>query len=224
MNRAIYLNKDSRKRRGIKIPINQYFKVLSKYLRGHVPVLVFLGFLMFGGVAVQLINPQIIRGFIDAARAGEEMALLLRRTALFFGMIVLLQIIHAFSNYVGQVIDWTSTNDLRADVAECCLRLDMSFHYKHKPGELIERIDGDIALLSRFFSEFSVDLIGSLLFAVGVIAMLFREDWCIGCAFLVYAVLALAVFSGMRNIAILSRKRFREQIARQTGFIQEHLA
>ena len=223
-SRYIHLHGDSQKRQGIRIPVAQYVQVLSRYLRGHITAMVLLGFLMFSTVAVQLVNPQIVRGFIDAARGGEENALLLKRAALFFALALLVQLLRIGTNYLGQVIGWTSTNDLRADVAEHCLRLDMSFHNKHASGELIQRIDGNIALLSHFFSEFVVDLVGSLLFAVGVVAVLFREDWRIGCTFLVYAVLALVVFSSMRNVAIPSRKRYQEHIARHSGFIQEHLS
>ena len=41
---------------------------------------------------------------------------------------------------------------LRADLAEHCLYLDMSFHNARTPGEMIERVDGDVNVLANFFS------------------------------------------------------------------------
>ena len=42
--------------------------------------------------------------------------------------------------YLGEHVGWTATNALRADLYQHCLKLDMSFHNQHAPGELIERI------------------------------------------------------------------------------------
>ena len=47
----------------------------------------------------------------------------------------------------------------------------MSFHNNTSPGELIERIDGDVAELSNFFSQLVIRIIGNLLLmaAMGLI-------------------------------------------------------
>jgi len=39
----------------------------------------------------------------------------------------------------------------------------MSFHQTRTPGELIERIDGDVDTLSDFFSQFVVNLLSNTL-------------------------------------------------------------
>ena len=50
-----------------------------------------------------------------------------------------------------------------------CLRLDMSFHKAHAPGELIERLDGDVTALGNFFSQMVIRLFGNALLAMGVL-------------------------------------------------------
>ncbi len=57
------------------------------------------------------------------------------------------------ARYVGEIVAWAATNELRVDLARHCLRLDMSFHNDKRPGELIERIDGDVLEISNFFSQ-----------------------------------------------------------------------
>jgi hypothetical protein len=38
------------------------------------------------------------------------------------------------------------------DLTLHCLRLDMAFHHARTPGQMIERVDGDVGLLGNFFS------------------------------------------------------------------------
>ena len=45
---------------------------------------------------------------------------------------------------------WTTTNDLRLDMTRHVLGLDHEFHRRHTPGELIQRVDGDVTSVSEF--------------------------------------------------------------------------
>ena len=56
------------------------------------------------------------------------------------------------------------------------LGLDMSFHNARTPGELVERIDGDIERLANFFSQLTVALIGGMVMVAGIIAITWVED------------------------------------------------
>jgi ATP-binding cassette, subfamily B, bacterial len=47
-------------------------------------------------------------------------------------------------------------------MAEHCLHLDMSYHNNMSPGELIERIDGDVTELSNFFSQLVIRVLGNI--------------------------------------------------------------
>jgi len=109
-------------------------------------------------------------------------------------------------------------------VAEHCIYLDMSFHNAHTPGEMIERIDGDITALSNFFSQFVIQVLGNAVLLVGVLVLLFREDWRVGAALSVFAFIALASLYRMRDIASRHWKAEREASAEQFGFLEERLA
>jgi len=45
------------------------------------------------------------------------------------------------------------------------LNLDLPFHKAHTPGELIERIDGDVSTLANFFSQFTIKVAANGLLA-----------------------------------------------------------
>ena len=69
-------------------------------------------------------------------------------------------LVHWLIEPMGELLGWSTTNDLRADLMSHCLSLDAQFHATHPPGELIERIDGDLDGLSLFFSQFLVNVVG----------------------------------------------------------------
>ncbi len=58
----------------------------------------------------------------------------------------------------------------------------MGFHKQHTPGELIERVDGDISALANFFSQFVIKVLGNLLLLFGVLIVLSIQDWQAGLA------------------------------------------
>lgn len=206
------------------LPLKRYWALLAQYLpplRGRV---VLLAGLIFTGIGLQLINPQFIRHFIDTAIAQGDQQALLMAALTFLGGSFLLQIIGVAATYVGEDVGWRATNQLRADLARHCLRLDMSFHHSHTPGEMIERVDGDVANLAIFFAQFVIRILGNLLLLGGVLLVLIWEDWRISLALTVYTGLALAVLIYVRQIAVPHWKAAREASAALFGFLEEHLA
>ena len=95
----------------------------------------------------------------------------------FLGLAILQQVLNVAATWASERVAWTATNSLRADLMRHCLRLDLSFHKARTPGELIERIDGDVTALANFFSQFVVEVIGNVLLLVGVLVVLWRVDW-----------------------------------------------
>jgi ATP-binding cassette subfamily B protein/ATP-binding cassette subfamily C protein len=112
---------------------------------------------------MQLINPQIMRYFIDTTQTTKETQTLILSAVAFIIIALIQQVVGVSATYVGENVAWTATNALRAEMAEHCLNLDMSYHNNVSPGELIERIDGDVAELSNFFSQLVIRVIGNLI-------------------------------------------------------------
>ena len=122
-----------------------------------------LGAVLLCNIALQLLNPQILRGFIDTARAGGSLQSLTIAALIFLGLALAIQLLSVAETYVAENIGWTATNSLRADLTLHCLYLDPDFHAAHTPGAMIERIDGDVAVLGNFFSRFVVYVLGNAL-------------------------------------------------------------
>lgn len=207
----------------MKTPPNQYRRLLVTYLgpqKGKVALLVGLVLLI---IALQLVNPQIIRYFIDQLQTGGGLRQLSGAAALFMIMTVARQGILLAATYTGEIVSWTATNWLRADLARHCLRLDLSFHKAHTPGELIERVDGDVNELANFFARMVITIAGNLLLFVGVLVLLWWEGWQIGLAITIIAAVSVIVIEQLRRRITPRWERLRAVEADLFGFLEERL-
>ncbi|MEO0599533.1 MAG: ABC transporter transmembrane domain-containing protein, partial [Chloroflexota bacterium] len=208
----------------MKIPIRRYWQLLATYLKPQRTRVILLMAALLTGIAFQLINPQILARFIDAIVANTEGQTLLTLALLYIGAAIIGQVLTVVSVYLASAVGWTATNELRADLAEHCLGLDMAFHKSRTSGELIERVDGDVNALSRFFSQFIIVILGNGLLLIGVVVALFFAHPIAGLAGLGFAVAALTVMLSLRNLAVPYFKEYRQQSAEFYGFANEQLA
>lgn len=178
---------------------------------------------MASGIGLSLLNPQVIRYFIDTAQADGPIRHLVWAGVFFLAIGIGRQAIQIVSSYLGQDVGWRATNKMRNDLAYHCLNLDMGFHHEHTPGEMIERVDGDTTSLSNFFSQFVLQVIGSVVFLLGVLVLVGLEDWRVGATLAVFSVLAFCVLNLTRNIAVPIYTAERESYAQMYGFIEERL-
>ncbi len=197
-----------------------YRRLLTTYLapqRGHLAV---LALLLFGGAGLQLLNPQIVRGFIDATQAGQgEVAS--RAGLVFIAVALLQQVFRLAGGYLGETVGWQATNRLRADLTRHLLRLDMGFHKTHTPGELIERVDGDVTTLTNFFSTMILHLLWNALVILGILVLLFREDWRVGVGLAVYAAAVLAALGLLQGWGASRWQAARQARADLAAFVEE---
>lgn len=203
--------------------LRNYYEMLSRYLLPQKKALLLLALLLFASIGLQLLNPQIIRFFIDTAQSDKAMEPVYYAAALFIGFAVVQQLVSVAAAYVSENLAWRTTNRLRGDLAEHCLKLDMSFHKSNTSGSIIERVDGDVNALANFFSSFVIHLAGNLFLMIGILALLFRENALIGFGMLAFVVFALFVIQWLRKFSVPLWAKWRQVNAEFYGFIGEHL-
>lgn len=206
------------------VQFGRYWRLLIMYLKPQWGRVLLLAVLLFGNIGLQLVNPQVIRFFIDATQAGSSLATLLPAAGLFIGLAISQRLMAFSSTYVAENTGWTATNALRADLLLHCLRLDMSFHKTHTPGELIERIDDDVTALANFFSQFIINVAGNALLILGLLLLLLREDWRIGVGFAIYGLLAFFMLRSIQGVAVKRWTTQRQTTADLYGFLEEHIS
>lgn len=208
----------------MRIPLKQYWSLLNKYLKPQWPRAALLALLLLTQIGLSLLIPQIARFFIDTAISGGAVRSLVDAALLFIGVAIVGQVLAVAATYVGENVAWEATNALRFDLTLHCLGLDPSFHKAHTPGELIERIDGDVEVLSGFFSEFLITVLGNAMLLVGVLTLVFREDWRTGIALFLFVVFALLVLASLRSLGVRYWIRIREMSELFFGFLGELFA
>jgi ABC-type multidrug transport system fused ATPase/permease subunit len=208
----------------MNISLKSYWNLLADHIRPQKGRFILLAAMLFGSIGLRIIAPQIMRRFIDSALAGEALSTLTWTAVAFISIALIQQGVSVGVTYLGENVAWTATNALRAELAEHAIRLDMRFHNDHTPGELIERIDGDVTELATFFSQFALNLIANGLLMIGILAALFLEDWRVGLGFTVYSILVLTILGKVKDIAVPHQKARREAEAQYFGFIEEQLS
>ncbi len=207
-----------------RLPLAFYGGLLIRYLAPFRPKVALLAVLLLGDTVLRLVNPQILKRFIDAARIGGASETLATMAVVFLVVVVVAQIVAGAATYLSQDVGWSTTNLLRADLVHHCLHLDPPFYKEHAPGELIARVDGDVALLSNVLSAFIIRVLGNLLLLIGIIASIAREDWRVGVALAAYTVGALWALRRVQGRVVPSSVASRAAIAALSGFWEEILA
>jgi ATP-binding cassette, subfamily B, bacterial len=201
-----------------------YTQILYRYLLRNSPLAVIALFLLvFGGIALQLLEPNILGRFVTSAQAGAKIESLLGIGLAFCVVAFGKQIIGILTAYLAGNVGWNATNALRNDLLMHMLSLDLEFFKDKTQGELLERVEGDVNILNNFFSRFALELLGNVLLLVGILTALTVTNWQLGAvmaaftAFAVFALLRIRVFASRIWLAL------RDIAGRFYGFVGEVL-
>lgn len=210
--------------RELTLPVAEYRRLLGTYLRPQRGRVMLLAALLLGSVALQLINPQIIRYFIDTTQRRGDLAPLAYAGMAFIAISLGGRLLAIAITYLSINVGWSATNSLRAALTEHLLLLDMPFHKTHTPGELIERVDGDVNELTDFFAQFVIRSVTSGLLILGVLVLLFKENWLAGLALALYSVISLAAIAALQGLGVRRWTAARQAAAEQLGYIEERIS
>ena len=200
--------------------------LLWKYLRPQGWRVLMLALCLAIGVGLQITAPQMTSRFIDLVarrRAAAPMDRLLLLAALFIAATLVGQLVRLAGSYFSASVGWSAANALREDLARHCMALDMSFHNARTPGELIERIDGDVSSLASVFSQFVFQILGSGLLMVGILAVLTVQNAWIGMALTAFAASAFAILFFTRRLGMPLFAAERQARSELAGFVEERI-
>jgi ATP-binding cassette subfamily B protein len=205
------------------IPVRAYLRLLISYLRHMRGRVGLLAVVLLAGIGLQLVNPQLIKRFIDGAVAGKSAGDLIPVAVAFILIALFQQALAVWSTYMAEDIGWLATNRLRGDLTDHVLHLDMGYHKAHSAGELIERVDGDVTSLSNFFSAMMIKVVGNGALVAGIIVMLFLESWVVGVFVLGFTVAAMLAMTRLHQVAVPWWKAVRAAAAETYGYVGEQV-
>ncbi|MGH9245604.1 MAG: ABC transporter ATP-binding protein [Acidimicrobiales bacterium] len=174
--------------------------------------------------ALPLLGPQFTRRFVDGAFAGEPTGTLVTLALLYLAVAIAAQVAKVATAWLASRLAWDGTNRLRERLAEHALSLDLGYHGRRTPGEMIERVDGDVVALADFVVAFLLDVLASLLLLVGVLALVLVADVRIGVVLIAYAAIITVIILRLQRRAVPAATAVRETFAQLFGNLEERLA
>ena len=182
-----------------------------------------LGVLVGLGAFLTILGPLVVRRIVDTAAAGTTTAEITRLALVFLGIALLAQLLAVIVAWLATVAAWRTTNGLRLTMTRHVLSLDHEFHRTHTPGELIQRVDGDITSVSDFLSQVVTKAAGASMLVAGMIVVLTVLDWRLGLGMAVYVAGALGVIVRSRHRAVSESSDEMGALGRLYGGIEERL-
>jgi len=186
--------------------------------------------LVLATVALELLKPWPIQWIIDSALIGEPTGGLTRadiilRGALMAAVLVALDVVLDYwaaikTAEIGQSV----VRRLRGDLFAHMLRLSPRFHARHKTGDLLVRIMGDVPLVRTVLVDSSVAMASRVLLVLGTVIAMAWVDWrttLVVLAVVPAFMLVLRIFS--KRLTIQSRKQ-REKEGELADSVHESLS
>ncbi|GIH96972.1 ABC transporter ATP-binding protein [Planobispora siamensis] len=173
--------------------------------------------------ALPLAAPQFTRRFVDDAAAGAGTGHL---TLIALGYLVVAvagQAARTLTAWLAGRLAWEGTDRLRERLAEHALGLDMAFHGRRTPGEMIERVDGDVVAVAEFAVAFLLDVVAGVLLLAGVLVIVSTVDPRLGGALAAYCALIGYGMARAQRLAVPSAARARQEHATLFGGLEERL-
>jgi ABC-type multidrug transport system fused ATPase/permease subunit len=176
------------------------------------------------GTVLPLLGPLIIGYFVDEAIAGASTSELVTIALGYLVIAIGAQGATVVRTWVASRQAWTATNRLREEMAAHALSLDIKYHGEHPPGEMIERVDGDVHAIAEFLVTFLVDILGSALLLIGTLVVLTIADVRLGAALAVFIAVSSFFLVRVQRRAVPHAAASRAVDAHLFADLEEHLA
>jgi ATP-binding cassette subfamily B protein len=170
-----------------------------------------------------LAGPLVVRRVVDRAADGADVSELRTLAVLFLAIVIVGQAIEVVVARSATINAWRTTNQLRLDITRHVLGLDHEFHRRHTPGELIQRVDGDVTSVSELLGRVVPRAFGAGLLVAGMVAVVSVIDWRVGLGMLVYVGVAIVLVLLLRHRAVAESSEELGAYARLYGGIEERL-
>ncbi len=172
--------------------------------------------------ALEIVRPWTIAWLFDEALAVQGEAQYSPTFVVWTAVGALLAIvglriaIDYFRNLKTVAVGHAVTRSLRYRIFAHLIRLGPDFHHRHKSGDLLVRLMGDVPMLKSMLVESTVELGSRIALIVGMIAVMFWKDpflTALLCLTLPLFVLGVKLISARMTIAVRKQRRKEGQLA-----------
>jgi ATP-binding cassette subfamily B protein len=198
-------------------------RLLAATLRPEASSLAGIFAVLGGAMALRLALPLLLGRFADDALGGEPTSALTTLAVAYVAAALGSAGLDLVVVWWSARVSWRAGNRLRERLAAHALRLEQAWHGRHSPGQLIERIDGDVEAMAVFFAGMAVRIAGNVALIGGMLVVAAVIDPWTGLVLTVTAVAGTAVMVRLRLAAVEAREAEREVNAQLYGDLEERL-
>jgi subfamily B ATP-binding cassette protein MsbA len=169
--------------------------------------------LVLVSTALNLVVPSQISLLLNTVFTDADGAIL-NQIALVIGVILVTRLfISVAANYILEWVSERIVSDLRRQLFDHLIRLDLNFYVHTRLGEITSRMTNDVAMVQNAVTSTITNLIDRIILSVGALSIMLFLNW----------RLTIAVFVTAPLLVVLTRL-FGRQVARLTREAQDHLA
>ena len=149
----------------------------AKYVKPHVPQLVLCLFLSIFTTGMALVPPYITGYMVDKVLPNRDTRMLLIVILVLLSVYVLQFTIGGIRGYLLRLAGDKIIIDLKSDIYAKAQYLPMRFYDKTSTGSVINRINGDTAVLQGFMLRITQEAVVQAFTLIGVICIMLVMDW-----------------------------------------------
>jgi ATP-binding cassette, subfamily B, bacterial len=176
-----------------------------------------------GAMGLRLALPLLLGRFADDALGGEPTSALTTLAVAYVAAALGSAGLDLVVVWWSARVSWRAGNRLRERLAAHALRLEHAWHGRHSPGQLIERIDGDVEAMAVFFAGMAVRIAGNVALIGGMLVVATVIDPWTGLVLAITAFAGAGVMVRLRLAAVAAREAEREVNAQLYGDLEERL-
>lgn len=196
---------------------------LAGFVRPHVARLSAVLFLSFLATALSLAQPFITRYLIDDGLLGGNMAVILMLCGVLLAAAIVSTLLSGVNRW--QYVDLSARVlfALRESVFGHLQRLSPAWYARARGGDVLQRLDGDVAEIQRFAIDALLSLVNGIIALTGTLVLMAMLNWKLSLLALAIIPAQLLFLRYMRPRIEERTRTVRERASDLTSFVMESL-
>lgn len=197
------------------------FQWLYSFVKPQKPAILGLLLLSFISSALVLLQPWLTKLLIDDGLLAKDYDMLIVLAVTMIVVGILGTALAGVNRYLHTRLSGRILFSLRSDLYAHLQSLSPAFFSQRRVGDLLSRIDGDVAAIQRFAVDSLFSSVSSIIGLVGALVLMLTLSWKLSLLVLVLIPLEVAWLRWMRRKVEVRTREMRERSADLSSFLVE---
>ncbi len=197
------------------------FRWLYSFVKPQKPAILGLLLLSFVASALVLLQPWLIKLLIDEGLLAKDYGMLVTLAVTMIAAGIFSTALAGVNRYLHTRLSGRILFSLRSDLYAHLQSLSPAFFSQRRVGDLLSRLDGDVAAIQRFAVDSLFSSVSSIIGLVGSVALMLTLSWKLSLLVLVLIPLEVVWLRWMRRKVETHTREMRERSADLSSFLVE---